>query len=225
MKGLGAREHDSGPSLRRRAAGPIHVGLFSPSMTWGGAERMFKRLASGFAQSGLSVDLVLASADGPNLSGLPSTVRIVDLHCRRLLASVRPLTRYLDRDRPDVLISTLEHANLVAVRARSVANSSPQLILREANTLSVASSNSADVRDRVVPLLARALYPRADVIVAVSKGVAEDLVDSINIPRSMVRVIYNPTFDGDILSLMRLPAEHAGFGDGGPRVILSVGRL
>lgn len=210
---------------KRPATMTAHVAMFSPTMTWGGAERMFNRLAIGFAHAGLSVDLVLARADGPNLDGLPSAVRVVDLHSRRLLASSGPLAAYLDAERPDVLIATQAHANFLAVWSRMLAKASPQLILREANTITVASFNSSDVRDRVVPVFARFLYPRADVVVAVSKGVAEDLVSHVGIPQSMVRVIYNPTFDSDIVSLMQERVGHPWFQDGGPPVLVAVGRM
>jgi glycosyltransferase involved in cell wall biosynthesis len=203
----------------------MRVALFSPSMTWGGAEKMFKRLAIGFGQAGLDVDLVLASAVGPNLVDLPGSVRVIDLHSRRLLASSRPLARYLRDKRPGVLISTQDHANLVAVWARFLARTSTQLILREANTLSVASSNSRDIRERVVPWLARTFYRAADVVVAVSRGVAEDLVNNVGVPRSMVRVIYNPTVDSDLALEMVQPVSHPWLGDGGPPVLLAVGRL
>jgi len=101
----------------------------------------------------------------------------------------------------------------------------PQLILREANTLSVAYAQSENLRDRSLRLLARRFYPRADAVVAVSKGVADDLIDRVGIPRNVVRVIYNPTFDREILSLMQEEASHPWLHDGGPPVILSVGRL
>ena len=211
--------------LGLRAAGPVRVGLFSPRMGGGGAEKTFKRLAVGFSHAGLAVDVVVARGDGPNLIGLPSAVRVVDLGCRRVLSCAGPLAHYLNVERPDVLISTLAYANVVAVWARAMAKVAPQLILREANTLSIASSGSSDARDRALPLLARAFYPRADAVVAVSKGVAEDLINNVGISRSLVRVIYNPTFDSDILSLAREPVNHPWFGDGGPPVLLSVGRL
>ncbi len=124
-----------------------------------------------------------------------------------------------------MLISTQYHANLVAVWARSLARTTPQLILREATTLSVACCHAKDVRTRMAPVLARAVYPRADVVVAVSEGVAEDLVQEIGVPRSMIRVIYNPAIDDDVACLMKQPADHAWLNDDGPPVILSVGRL
>lgn len=201
------------------------VALFAPSMIWGGAEKMFGRLGEGFIECGLSVDLVLATASGPNMEGLHPEIRVVDLGCGRLLRSVWPLARYMDEQRPDVVISTLDHANLVAVWARGLARHSPFLILREANTMSAAARGATDVRDRLCPSLARAFYPRADVVVAVSKGVGQDLVEKVGLPAQMVRVIHNPTFHPEILAQMAEPVDHPWMTDGGPPIVLSLGRL
>ena len=210
---------------RGREAGPVHVALFVPTMDGGGAEKMFRRLALAFAGQGMRVDMVLATEGGPNAEGLASAVRIVDLHQSRVLASIGPLARYLEAAQPDVLISTLTYANIAAVWARAIAVKRPQLILREANTLGVASAEASGVRRRLLPALASMFYPRADAIVAVSRGVAEDLINGAGVPRSLIRVIHNPTFDNSILTLMREPVEHAWLGDGGPPIVLSVGRL
>lgn len=208
-----------------RPAGPIRVAMFAPSMTWGGAEKMFRKLAIGLAEKGLVVDLVLASASGPNLEAMPNLVRVVDLECRRTLASTRPLARYVDSARPDVVVSTLHYANLVAVWARSLAARAPQLIIREATTMSAVAANSGQTRDRVIFALARVFYPRADVVVANSRGAAEDLIGNLGVPRSMVRVIYNPACDDGIAPLMQEPVAHPWFVGNGPPIILSVGRL
>lgn len=204
---------------------PLKVAMFAPSMTWGGAEKMFKRLAVGFAAAGLCVDLVLVEVNGPNLQGLPAAVRVIDLKCRRVLSSVRPLARYLEREKPDVLLSTLYYANLAAVWARSLTTVSPMLILREATTVSAAAANSGGLRSRAIPTLVRLFYPRADVVVANSRGAARDLIDNVGVPRSMVRVIHNPSCGDDIPILMREIVSHPWFGDGGPPIVLSAGRL
>jgi glycosyltransferase involved in cell wall biosynthesis len=194
-------------------------------MTWGGAEKMLNRLAVGFVEAGLAVDLVVAAAEGPNLSGLPACVRVVDLGSKRLLSSVLPLARYLRRERPKALLSTLDHANLVAIWARMLGRSRARLVLREANTLSVASLGSEDFRDRIVPRLARCFYRRADAIVAVSEGVARDLIDNVRLPERMVHVVHNPTYDPSIVELMEEPVDHPWFADRGSPVVIAVGRL
>lgn len=54
------------------------IALFLPSLHGGGAERMMVNLARGFSERGLSVDLVLAKAEGPYLSQVSPDVRVVD---------------------------------------------------------------------------------------------------------------------------------------------------
>ncbi len=209
----------------RRKAGPLHVALFLPTMGGGGAEKMFRRLAVEFAGQGMKVDLVLATDGGPNAEGLPADIRIIDLHRSRVLASIEPLARYLNAAKPDAMISTLAHANIAAVCARALTARKPQLILREANTLTADSAETPGVKGRVLPTLARLSYPRADAIVAVSTGVADDLVEHVGVPRALVRVIHNPTYDSMILTRMVEPVDHPWFDDGGPPIALSVGRL
>ena len=65
------------------------------------------KLAGGFAQRGLDVDLVLSRAEGPYLSEVPEAVRVVDLGATRVLRSLPSLSRYLRSNRPQALLSTL----------------------------------------------------------------------------------------------------------------------
>ena len=61
------------------------ISLFLPSLRGGGAERVMLSLASGFAERGIQVDLVLAKAEGPYLSDVPSSVRAVDLESNSVI--------------------------------------------------------------------------------------------------------------------------------------------
>jgi hypothetical protein len=196
----------------RTAAGPKHVALFCPTMGAGGAEKMFRRLALAFNHAGLRVDLVMAVAGGPNAEGLPPSIRLVNLRCRRLLASVPRLVNYLNDTKPDVLISTLAHANLPAIWACALTVRKPRLIIREANTLSIDCSESTFAfRNRFLPALAKVFYPHADAVVAVSRGVAEDLVRNVGVPASVVRVLHNPTVDDEVFSLMEIIVIKSSF--------------
>ena len=71
----------------------------------------------------------------------------------------------------------------------------------------------------------RRLYPRADEIVAVSEGVADDLARVARIPRSRITVIHNPIVTDELLADARAPVDHPWFADGGPPVLLAAGRL
>jgi hypothetical protein len=76
-------------------------------------------LATSLAQRGADVRVVLAKAQGELIKDLPlENVQMVDLHCRRVLTSVLPLAGYLRREKPAVMLSALDHANLAAIFAK-----------------------------------------------------------------------------------------------------------
>lgn len=199
------------------------VALYLPSLRGGGAERVMVLLANGLAKHGHLVDLVLAKAEGPYLSDVHSDVRIVDLACRRVALSLPGLIRYLRRERPAAMLSALNHANVIACLAYRLARVPMRLMISEHNTLSMSHPQNA--RGRLVPWLMRLVYPWADGVVAVSQGVADDLVHTLGIDASRVKVIYNPVVDDALLVKAKQPLEHPWFKQGEPPVVLGVGRL
>ncbi len=201
------------------------LALFIPTLGGGGAERVMVNLAKGFAEQGLKVDLVLAKAEGPYLSQIPPGVRVVDLQASRVLASLAGLMRYLKRERPAALLSAMDHANIVAIWARKIAGVSCRLVISVHTTLSRATENASNLRGRFMPRLIRCFYPWADMVVAVSQGVADDLISITGLPRERVKVIYNPIVTPELLQKAKETINHPWFKPGEPPVILSVGRL
>jgi glycosyltransferase involved in cell wall biosynthesis len=201
------------------------IALFLPSLIAGGAQRVMVNLARGLADRGLDVDLVLSTAEGPYLSEVSRSVRLVDLKARRVLASLPKLVRYLRAERPRALLSTLTYANVVALWAARLARVSTRVVVREANTLSLASQGATDGRDRILPALARHCYPWADGIVAVSEGAAGDLARTTALPRERISVLDNPSITPELRALAAAPLDEPWFRPGAPPVILGVGRL
>ncbi|MBK9711683.1 MAG: glycosyltransferase [Kouleothrix sp.] len=201
------------------------LSIFIPSMRIGGAERAMLNLACGLADRGYAVDLVLAQAEGPYLSDIPESVRLVDLKASRVLTSLPALVRYLRRERPAAMLASWEHANIIALWARYLAGTAMHLVLNEQNTLSSSTQQEASRQGRLIPRLAKQFYPWADGFVAVSQGVADDLAEVTRIPRESIRVIYNPIVTPDLRDKMRAPLEHPWFAPGQPPVVVAVGRL
>lgn len=205
--------------------GAPRVALFVPSLIGGGAERMMVNLADGFAARGLEVDLVLVKASGPYLAEVPPTVRIVELGSSRMSTSLPALVRYLRRARPAALLSTLNHANVLAVIAGFVAGVKTRIVVRQANTLSQSSGAARKLVSRAMPLLVRRFYTWADEIVAVSDGVAQDLTRAANLPAERIRVIPNPVVMPGLSALASEPVGHRWFAPGDAPIVLGVGRL
>jgi len=205
--------------------GETQIALFLPSLRGGGAERVFVHLSRGFTQRSLSVDMVLAQPEGPYLSQLPPKVRCIGLGSRRVLHSLPRLVQYLREVKPSVLLSALDHANVVALLARQWARVPTKVAVSIHNTMSVATRHSRHSRERLIPVLARWLYPKAYKVVAVSQGVAADTARFYRLPLDKVEFIYNPVVTPELISLSMQPVEHPWFSPGEPSVILGVGRL
>jgi glycosyltransferase involved in cell wall biosynthesis len=205
------------------SSGPI--AFFLPTLSGGGAERVIMNLAEGMAERGRPVDLVVAAANGVFLNQLPPAVRLVDLHASRVLRSLGPLTTYLRRERPRVLVSSMSHANLVALWAARLARRDTPVMVTVHNTMSQSTPQQGRVAAALWPRLLRTFYPWADGVIAVSQGAADDLARTSGLSRDRVQVVYNPVITPAMMAIARQAPDHPWFAAGQPPVILSAGRL
>ncbi len=212
----------SAPPLSEQNA---RLAIFLPSLAGGGAQRSMLSLAEGLAATGLRVDLVVGNAIGRFRRQVPQGIDLIDLGAARVLGALPSLVSYLSRERPDVLISALDHANLVAICARLISRSPTRVVVSVRNTLSEKVQQSLSRRERMLPWLARRLYPLAEGIVAVSDGVRDDLVVNIGLPPGSVQVLHNPVLTPQLTRLARMDPDHAWFRPGEPPVVLAAGRL
>lgn len=136
--------------------------------------------------------------------------------CRRRLASVilkkKPpllaLIRYQRGHRPAAVISLLNAPNISLMLARLAGSFASRLIVTVHNTLSISASTATSKWKRSIPDLMRCLHPFADKVVAVSGGVARDLVDELGLPASSVEVVYNPVVRPEMKDRAVEPVDH-----------------
>ncbi len=199
------------------------IALFLPSLEGGGAERAMLDIATGLAQAGQPVDLLLVKAHGPYLDLLPEGVCLIDLNARRALTALLPLLRYLRREHPRVLIATLPHANVIALLAKRFCAGRLPVIARRASTFTPEYTH-AGFKDRMTLRLEKYLLPSANAVVALSHEMADDLKCSVPRVAPLIQIIYNPVVWPDHTDKAGMPVNHPWFGEDLP-VILSVGRL
>ncbi|MDP9916411.1 glycosyltransferase involved in cell wall biosynthesis [Variovorax boronicumulans] len=200
------------------------IAIFVPSLNGGGAERVMVILANEFAARGLKVDLIVVKAEGPYLSEISPSVRVVDLKAKRAITSLPAFIRYLRKSRPKAMLSALDYANVIATIARTCSMVSMRLIVSERSNLSSAL-DAKSIRMRILVPLMWWAYRKADGIVAVSIGVAEDLARVLHLPRGRVSVVYNPVVRPELIFRSQEPLHHPWLESGAPPVILGVGRF
>jgi glycosyltransferase involved in cell wall biosynthesis len=201
------------------------IALFLNHLGGGGGERAILYLARGFAEKGFNVDFVLSSAKSPHLWRIPDSVKIVDLQAQGLFASLQALIGYLRQEQPQTLLSALHYPNEVAIWAKYLSGVPTRVVVCEQNTLSRKAQNETKWSKRLTPLFVRWLYPWADGIVAVSRGVFDDLLQVTKLPPERLRIIYNPAVTSNINQQASEPVDHPWLAADAPPVILGVGKL
>lgn len=218
---------------------PLRLALFLYAPTGGGATRRSLTLAEGFAARGHAVDLVLVSGAGALADMLPAGVRRVVLDSaavrlaaripwrsrrNQISASALALARWLDSERPDVLLSAANHVHLAALLATRLARRPAPLVLRVSSHLT-RSHQGRSLFHRARLRVARRAYARASAVVAVSSGIAEDLLHHTALDPERVHVVPNPTFTPDLERKAREDPDHPWLAPGSPPLLLAVGRL
>jgi len=199
--------------------------FFVPNLGGGGAQRVIINLTRGLTEQGHDVELVVAKATGPLLDDVPEGVRLVDLGSRGTLSSLPRLVKYIKRERPAAMLSTMSHCNVVAILARWFSRTDMRLIVRETNTLTFHEYRTPSARERIVFYLMMLLYNKADVIVANSLDTATDLATHGIADEDRVIVIHNPVVSFDLLEKQNEPVEHPWFRDSTVPVVIGIGRL
>ncbi len=127
------------------------------------------------------------------------------------------LARYLREERPDVLVSAHMGPNAIAVCATELTGRAVPTVITVRNNVGAGYAPHWLAA-------ARTLYPLADAVVSVSRGVAESVRRFVGVDAGRVHAIYNPIPAESIWRLAQDEVTHPWFAGSGPPVILSVGR-
>ncbi len=212
------------PAVQTRIA--ILTPFLHHAAGFGGITPWMVKLANGFVARGIAVDLLVnARAETPlSCDGLDPAVRIIN-HGYHKPQAMWALLAYLRRARPRVLLGAGHRYNWMAAWAKRLTRVPVRVYLSVHENVSVGSAGMPAHKQRQRFAAMRRLYPRCDGVIAVSAGVAEDLVETIGLPASRVKTIYNPAVDAILLEKAAEAVSHPWLQPGEPPVFLGVGRL
>jgi glycosyltransferase involved in cell wall biosynthesis len=185
----------------------LHVLFYAPSVGGGGAERHLVRVARHLDPARFRASVAVSRGGGSYEGELGDHVAYHVLGARRMLAAVRPLARLIRAERPDVVCSFLDSANVIALAAARLAGTPAARVVGVQNT--VSESLGRGLREGAIRRAIPRLYAGADAVVALAPGVAEDLVRLAPGLRGHVRVIPNAGYDEAGLAAAREPLAAA----------------
>lgn len=199
----------------------MRIAFHFPRLASGGVEKMRIILAKELLNRSIDVDFVLCRVEGEYLDQVPCDVRVINLGAARTRDSLIPMIRYLKTESPDYLISSLGPQNVIATVSRILSGARTRVFVTQHNALSLQSTTRASFQQRMMPALYRWILPLADGVIAVSKGIANDMAKSTGFAIDHINVIYNPacTAIGPDYSTPIEPSLSDG------KYIISIGRL
>jgi glycosyltransferase involved in cell wall biosynthesis len=192
----------------------------------GGAEKMMARLAGALVDAGNDVTLLMLTGGGVNVALLDPRVKQVELRSPRSASAVPALARFLRHNRFDAQLAALTHVNVVAIAAALLSGTLARLHVSERNAFSRDKYVNPSLRVRLAYWLAPLMYRLIpNPVICVSRGVAQDLVDTTVARRQDVTIADNPVLDNDFREKTPGQPNHRWLQEKTAPVIVAVGRL
>lgn len=200
----------------------LKIMFFLYSFSGGGAERTVLNILNNLDKTKFNPILVLGTKkDAPYLENMSSEIKIINLETSRLRKSLLALRKCINQEKPDILFSTVNPNNIVLSIAKVFSKQRrKKMILREANNRT--ESGKVGILNKIITYITYNFI--ADEIVALSKGVKDDLVTNFKISKNKISVIYNPVEVEFIKKKSAEPIEELKHSIDVKRII-TVGRL
>lgn len=204
---------------------PAKIAIYATTSGHSGVDKIFSNLIPGLAQDGYHVDLLRVKNHGPYLNEDKSGINIIQLGCSHAATSLIPLTRYLNKNKPNVLLTDKDKVNRTAILARALAKSKTRLVLRLGTTVSVNLQNKGLLQRWLQFLSIHYLYCLADNIIVPSQGVALDLAQFSKLSLDKIKVVPSPIITDNMLAQAQEEVGHPWLKDKKVPVLLGVGEL
>ncbi len=180
------------------------------SLTGGGAERVLLNILKDVDRNKFIISLVLFEKKGVYLEQVPRDIKIYDLNKKNRFSFFELIFKLAYKIypeiKPDIVVSFLGYANCITIISRIIA-----FVFKSAVIISEQNHRLLSLRFQRFKILKacliKKLYPRADIIIAASKGVREDLINSFSVSAKKIRVIYNCARVSLIKDLSRQPVN------------------
>lgn len=211
----------------------IKLTFIIPNLNNGGAERVVSHLLGNLDREIFELSCVFY--DSNHSYPIPGDIKIFVVDTpgsenvfRKIYASIVRLFKIrniINFYKPDVILSFLTGVNITAIMVRMLARRKPRLIISERSTFSQYQFLLDFFSKTFFKYSIKFLYNYADCLIAVSKGVKEDLQKFTSMPEKKLIVIHNPVDIDKIIQLSNEEVHESRFLNENLPVIVHVGSL
>lgn len=196
-----------------------------PSLVGGGAEKVLVVILQNLDRAKYRPMLVVLESEGVYSKDIPADVLITYLGKKGKVDNIRIailLARTFRKLSPDIICSFMFYTNLLTILSLGLSGLRVPVLFTEHSNLSI------DIKTASYQFIKRSmgkmLYPRANRIICVSRGVKDDLVSNWRVSPANIDVIYNPIKIETIHELMMEKVVHPWY-EKEMAVLIACGRL
>ena len=199
-----------------------------PSLNGGGAERAAVQLLNGLDDGKWDRSMFLFERTGPYLNDLDGGINLQSAPLPSRVARWRAFRKFVGQAQPHVVMAFLSFAS--ALTAARASGAGAKVVFNQQTPVSAFLTDSDYAwrhgwRRAAFTAGSRVVYGAADLIVATSRGVADDLTRNFGVSPDAMRVVPNPV---DLAFVRAKAAEPVAAGEQlppGDPVIIAAGRL
>lgn len=171
-----------------------------PSLKAGGAERVINFLAKNFDSNVFKTKLLVIGFKKDAVYSLDN-LDITFLNQDRLLNGVYPLFKFIKTHKPDIVLGTVRHVNIL-LGFFNIIFKNVRFIVRESSVMS-AMLKFSNLKQQIPNFLLKFLYNHLDAIVCQSNDIRKDLKCELGIGESKLITINNPITQIEQLSIRK----------------------
>lgn len=196
-----------------------------PKRSSGGVRQWALTMANALVDRGIAVDML---CEAPRM--MFQDEPLLDARVGRVVLGIGwfgrlALDRYVRRHPGVRVVAALNHYNIEAARLKGRFGDRVQVMLTQRENLSAdAEWRSARKYEKATKEI-RDLFNRADTVVTVSHGLADDLRDNFGVEPARLHAIYNPAYRPGFVKAADQPVEHPWLAAKDRPVVIAAGRL
>ncbi|HUB44215.1 MAG TPA: glycosyltransferase [Acetobacteraceae bacterium] len=202
----------------------LNVLVYLNDLRGGGAERQCLAIMRDFQAKDIVVKLVVHQLRGELVDQIPPGVDVVDLKCLRTRECIVPLARHIRQNAPDILLTNVDHMNIAGTLARVLSRAATKVVIIQHNPL-LRDFTVEGQQFRLIAPMYRVLAPFIDAAIAVSDGIARELVTRGGIAKKKVFRIYNAVVFPDFEERAGMSVTHPWFVERTSPVFVTAMRL
>ena len=166
--------------------------ILLPDLKGGGAEKLHVNLANYWSSKGYRVKFILLENEGVFREFLHRDIKIIDLNISKFRKIIFKLPLVINNEKPDILLVAMFPLTSLSLISLFFFKKKFKIFISDHVNLSKSFKYELKVNEIIPKIIMCLTYRFADGIIAVSKGVRNNLAKLSGLNPKKIRVIYNP---------------------------------